>query len=159
PDGSIGLGTFGEVMVAGLTVEQAKEAIARHLAKKLDDFRSSKLKVEVAASNSKVFYLLTDFPGPGEQVYRFPCTGKETVLDGLSQVDGLRRAAAKKHVWITRSKETPTGGAAGCVLTVDWLAITRDGVTATNYQVLPGDRLHVKDEAPTTADVREGKLR
>src|SRR5262249_51102079 len=53
PDGSIGLGNLGEVMVTGLTVEQAKEAIARHLAKKLDDFRGNKLKVEVAASNSK----------------------------------------------------------------------------------------------------------
>jgi polysaccharide export outer membrane protein len=155
PDGSIGFGPLGEVMVAGLSVEQAKQAIARHLGKRLSDFQSNKLKVEVAAFNSKVFYVLTDFPGPGDQVYRFPCTGKETVLYALAQVDGLPRVAGKKQVWVARRR-----GAAGGpdqILTVDWLAIIRDGTTATNYPLHPGDRIHVKDEAPMTIEVQEGK--
>src|SRR5206468_7823610 len=111
------------VMVAGLTVEQAKQAIARQLAKKLDDFHGNKLKVEVAAFNSKVFYVITDFPGPGEQVFRFPCTGKETVLYALAQVDGLPRVAGKKHVWVSRRSEA--AGGTDRILTVDWLAILR----------------------------------
>jgi polysaccharide biosynthesis/export protein len=155
PDGSIDFGPRGEVMVAGLTVEQAKQAIARHLAKKLDDFRGNKLKVEVAAFNSKVFYVLTDFPGPGDQVYRFPCTGKETVLYALAQVDGLPRVAGKKHVWISRRSEA--AGGTDRILTVDWLAIIRDGTTATNYPLRAGDRVHVKDEAPMTTEVQAGK--
>src|SRR5262249_55054627 len=124
-----------------------------------DDLQKNKLKVEVAAFNSKVYYVLTDFPEKGEQVYRFPCTGKETVLDALAQVDGLPRVAAEKHIWISRCKETAAGGTAGCLLTVDWLAITRDGLTATNYQLQPGDRIFVKDEAPVTTEVRETMLR
>jgi RNA polymerase sigma factor (sigma-70 family) len=155
PDGSIGLGTLGDVMVSGLTVEQSKQAIARQLAKKLDHFQSSKLKVDVLAYNSKVYYVITDSPGPGEQVYRFPCTGTETVLFALAQVDGLPRVAGKKHVWIARRSDA-TGGTAR-ILTVDWLAIIRDGQTATNYPLHPGDRVYVRDEAPMTTEVQEGK--
>jgi polysaccharide biosynthesis/export protein len=155
PDGSIDFGPLGEVMVAGLTVEQAKQAIARHLGKRLSDFHSQQLKVAVAAFNSKFFYVLTDFPGPGEQVYRFPCTGKETVLYALAQVDGLPRVAGKKHVWVAR--HTEAAGGTDRILTVDWLAILREGTPATNYPLQAGDRVHVKDEAPMTTEVHEGK--
>ncbi len=33
------------------------------------------------------------------------------------------------------------------ILPVDWVAITQGGVTATNYQVLPGDRVFIAQDA------------
>jgi polysaccharide export outer membrane protein len=38
------------------------------------------------------------------------------------------------------------------VLPVDWKAITRCGETATNYQVLPGDRIYVLAKPLITVD-------
>jgi polysaccharide export outer membrane protein len=33
------------------------------------------------------------------------------------------------------------------VLPVDWKGITQDGLTATNYQLLPGDRIYIRSDA------------
>src|SRR5207248_499036 len=55
PDGTIGLGIYGSVFVAGMTIDQAKEAIAymlqtRQPKKTIDDIRKE-LFVDVAAYN------------------------------------------------------------------------------------------------------------
>jgi polysaccharide export outer membrane protein len=147
PDGTIGLGEYGSVTVTGLTLEQAKKAIADSLDKFLKDFDRQSVKVEVLAYNSKVYYVITDGANDTEQVYRFPITGSDTVLDALSQVDGLPQSAARRHVWIARPSQKD--GTAK-TLPVDWTAITQQGMAATNYQLIPGDRIYVKAEGPTT---------
>jgi hypothetical protein len=35
---------------------------------------------------------------------------------------------------------------------IDWRAITRDGVTTTNYQLFPGDRIYIKADDWIAAD-------
>jgi protein involved in polysaccharide export with SLBB domain len=138
PDGTVSLGSYGCVYVAGLTLAQAKLAIERHLTQYLSE---AEISIDVFAYNSKVYYVITDGAGFGMQVYRFPITGRETVLDAIGNIRGLPAVASKKRVWVAR----PAPACSGClqVLPVDWLAITRGGATGTNYQLFPGDRVYV----------------
>jgi RNA polymerase sigma factor (sigma-70 family) len=150
PDGTMGLGVYGSVPVTGLTTEQAAEAIARRLheagaAGRLgaEEVRR-KLKVEVTAYNSKFYYLITDLAGQGDQVYRLPITGADTVLDAIAQVDPGPAVGGGYRVWVERPP--PEGGTPAQVLTVDWKGMIQGGETRTNYVVLPGDRVHLQAE-------------
>jgi polysaccharide biosynthesis/export protein len=139
PDGTISLGGYGCVYVAGMTLAQAKGAIEAHLANYLD---RPQVSVDVFAYNSKVYYVIADGGGYGQLVYRFPITGNETVLDAIGNINGLPSVASRKKIWVAR----PAPAHWGCdqVLPVDWHAITQGGSTGTNYQLFPGDRIYVK---------------
>jgi polysaccharide export outer membrane protein len=155
PDGTIGLGIFGSVPLAGLTLDQARYAIAEKLKERNKDIDPDRLYVDVLAYNSKVYYVITDGAGFGEQVYRFPIQGSETVLDGLAQINGLPPVASKNHIWVAR--RCPGNGPCR-IMPVDWLGITQGGATATNYQIMPGDRIYVKADCWRTFDTRVAKV-
>jgi polysaccharide export outer membrane protein len=138
PDGTVGLGTYGAVRVAGLTLAEAKRAIEGHLSAFL---QRPEVAVDVLAYNSKVYYVIFDGGGAGQQVTRLPVTGNETVLDAISQLNGLTVVSSKHHIWIARPGEP--GAACDQILDVNWNAITTRGRTETNYQLLPGDRIYV----------------
>jgi len=147
-DGTINLGVYGAVFVDNMTVPQAKAAIEQHLSQFLVD---PEISLTVTGFNSKVYYLVLDGAGPGgDQILRVPMTGKTTVLDALAQVNGLPIQASKKHIWIARP--APAGSGQEMYLPVDYQRVTRVGDPATNYQVLPGDRLFVKANAPVKVD-------
>jgi polysaccharide export outer membrane protein len=93
----------------------------------------------VKASNSKVYYVITD-AGNGEQVTRLPHTGSETVLDAIAAVPGLAAEIGKYTIRIARPG---AAGAPHAILPVNWTAIVQHGVTTTNYQIMPGDRVYV----------------
>src|SRR5262249_15937612 len=118
PDGPVSLGIYGSVFVGGLTLDQAHEAIFQQLSLRLKEIKRSILNVDVLAYNSKVYYVITDGAGNGEQVYRFPITGSETVLDAVSQIVGLPPVASKKHIWVAR--RSLRDGDCGQILPVDW---------------------------------------
>lgn len=138
PDGTIGLGAHGDVFVAGQPMPVAKRMIEAHLGQ---FFVNPEVTLDVGGYNSKVFYIITDGAGSGQQVYRFPVTGNETVLDAMSQIGGLGPVSSQKRIWVAR----PTPGEMCCrqTLPVNWKAITQVGDTSTNYQLLPGDRIFV----------------
>ena len=140
PDGTVNLGTYGAVHVAGLTLAEAKQAIETHLAQHLEE---PEISVDVFAYNSKVFYVITEGAGFGDNVTRIPVTGNETVLDAIASIGGLSQLSSKK-LWISR----PAPNEIGCeqILPVDWQSITRGATTATNYQLLPGDRLFIAED-------------
>jgi polysaccharide export outer membrane protein len=145
PDGTVNLGTYGSVYVTGLTVPQATEAIRQHLANYVEE---TLISVDVLAYNSKVFYVITEGAGLGDNMLSFPITGNETVLDAITQIQGLSRVSSK-DIWIARpSPDT------GCfqVLPVDWQDIVRNADTDTNYQVLPGDRIFIRQDHLIAAD-------
>lgn len=144
PDGSINLRQYGVVPVAGKTVTEARIAIQKHLAHYLD---SPELSVDVLAYNSKVYYVITQGAGLGDNVRRLPVTGNETVLDAIANVNGLSQLSSKK-IWIAR----PAPNHFGCeqILPVDWDAVTQGGQTGTNYQVLPGDRVFIAEDKVIT---------
>jgi protein involved in polysaccharide export with SLBB domain len=153
PDGTVSLGIYGSVYVAGMTLEQTKGTLERHLATQI--YRPE-INVDVLAYNSKTYYIITDGAGAGEQVFRFACTGNETVLDALSQINGLPTVSSKKHIWIARPAPPELGQ--DQVLDVDWDGIVRRGQTTTNYQILPGDRIYVRADHLVTFDTCVAKL-
>jgi|LakMenEpi03Aug12_release.lakeMendotaPanAssembly.Ray.scaffolds.fasta_scaffold04960_16 polysaccharide export outer membrane protein len=152
PDGTINLGTYGTVYVTGLTLEQAKAAIEKHLAQHLD---APLVSVDVFSYNSKVYYVVTEGAGFGDQIARFPVTGNETVLDAVSQINGLSRLSSK-DIWIARP--APSGVGCDQILPVDIDAILKGGSTATNYQVLPGDRVFIAQDQWVAFDSIVGKV-
>ena len=151
PDGTVTLGAYGTVSVVGMTVPEARKAIEQHLAQYLDE---PEISLEVYAYNSKVYYVITQGAGLGDGVYRFPVTGNETVLDAISQINGLQQVSSKR-IWIARPTEDP------CVmqvLPVNWEQITAQGIAATNYQVFPGDRIFVAEDRLVALDTAVAKL-
>jgi polysaccharide biosynthesis/export protein len=138
PDGTISLGTYGCVYVAGMTLNQAKCRIEEHLAR---FFLNPQVAVDVFAYNSKKFYVILDGGGFGMQVFPFPSTGNETVLDAISNINGLAPVSSLRRIWVARP--SPCGHPCDQVLPVDWLAIVKGGSTCTNYQLFPGDRVYV----------------
>ncbi len=155
PDGTISLGIYGSVEVRGMTLDQAKEAIARTLSSRIKLFNNDPeaarkvLSVDVLAYNSKFYYIVTDGGGYGEQVIRFPITGSETVLDAISQIGGLSSVASKQNIWVAR---TTSGHPGMQTLPVDWCGIVQRGDVTTNYQMMPNDRIYVKAKALITFD-------
>lgn len=147
PDGTIRLGLYGSVYVAGMTLDEAKAAVESHLTKYL---QKPEVSVDVFAYNSKVFYVITDGGGFGEQVIPLPAMGNETVLDAMSKVGGLPAVASKKRIWVARP--APAGHGPDQTLAVNWNAIVQGANTTTNYQIYPGDRVYVMAEPLVTAD-------
>lgn len=139
PDGTINLGTYGKVYVAGLTLDDARAAIEEHLRSFLDE---PQISLDVVAFNSKFYYIITEGAGLGDGIARVTATGNETVLDAISNVNGLNRVSSKR-IWIAR----PAPGGIGCdqVLPVDWDEITKGAATATNFQIFPGDRIFIAE--------------
>ena len=138
-DGTINLGNYGQVRVVGLTVDQARAVIEQQLSR---FFVKPEISLVVTGYNSKVYYVVFDGAGYGQQLYRQPITGNETVLDAIADIRGLPAQASLHRVWVVRP--APPGAPCDQVLPVDWPAVVACGRTATNYQLLPGDRLHVE---------------
>lgn len=156
PDGTVQIGVYGSVCVAGMTIEEARHAIAILIAerikyKDLKDEPKAKhieavlleLVVDVIAYRSKFYYVIADGGGPGEQVVPILVTGNDTVLDAIGKVGGLPPQACKKKIWVARAanKLHPHE-----MLPVDWKAITMRGQKETNYQLFCGDRIYVNSD-------------
>lgn len=137
PDGTVSLGVYGSVHVAGMTLAEVKTAIEGHLTQFIHE---PEVSTDVLAYNSKVYYVITDGGGFGETVVRLPCTGNETVLDAIANIQGLSQVSSRK-IWVARP--APAGAQTAQVLDVNWREITKEGITTTNYQLLPGDRIYI----------------
>jgi len=159
PDGTVNLGVYGSVPVSGLTTDQARDAVRKHVYEQLktlnvttggkttpapDDPNKLFVVVDVVGYNSKAYYVITDGAGFGEQIFRFPIQGHETVLDALSNINGLPSVGSKSHIWVAR--RTPHANQPEQILPVDYVGITQHGHTPSNYQLLPGDRVYVQAE-------------
>jgi len=152
PDGKVNLGTYGRVRVVGMTIEEAQAAVRMHLSQQLED---PEIALDVLGYNSKVFYVITQGAGLGDQVVILPAKGNETVLDAIGQIQGLQSNSSTR-MWIARPGYNRNGG--DQILPVDWLAVTQRGDIKTNYQILPGDRLYVSEDKLVAFDTAFGKL-
>ena len=151
PDGTITLGSYGQVSVVGKTLNHAKADIEAYLSQHLED---PEISLNVFSYNSKVYYIVIQGAGLGDGVYRFPITGNETVLDAIAQIQGLEQVSSKK-IWIARPSQA-TGDVK--ILPVDWFAVTERGSAQTNYQILPGDRVFVAEDKLVAFDTQIAKL-
>lgn len=149
PDGTVRLGIYGSVPVVGLTLPQAKGVLEQHLSQFLDN---PEIAVDVLSYNSKVYYIILEGAGLGDTMARFPITGNETVLDALTNVNGTSQISSN-HIWIARPSRTGQPQ----ILPVDYVAITKQGVPTTNYQLLPGDRLFIAEDRRVRFDTVLGK--
>ena len=152
PDGTVNLGTYGSVYVSGLTIPEAKQTIEEHLAEFLEE---PEVFLDILAFNSKVYYIVTEGGGFGDNVVRVPVTGNETVLDAISAIRGLSQVSSKK-IWIARPAPNGVGGEQ--ILPVDWNDITRGASTATNYQLMPGERLFIAEDKLIALDAFVGRV-
>lgn len=132
-DGTIDLGKYGRVIVAGLTLEMTENLIARTIV----DFgeKSTGVNVRLLEPVSK-FYVLGEVNSPGS----YPLEGNETVLDGILTAGGLTSGAAPCKILLARPTDV-----CSCRITlpVCYREITQLGDTRTNYQLKPGDRIFV----------------
>ena len=94
--------------------------------------------VDVAAYNSKFYYVITDGAGLGDQVVKLPIAGGETVLDAISEIGGLGTSSTR-DIWVARPSADHGGYEQR--LPINWDAIVKKGITATNYQLFPNDRI------------------
>ena len=132
-DGTISLGYYGQIHVAGLTLVEIENKIRQHLKQYVEN---PQVYVDVASFNSKVYYVL----GQVQQQGRLPITGRETVLDALTLAGGLTNFAAYDKIHVARPNP---GGGCDQILWVDYRAMAFCGDTRTNYQLVPGDRVVV----------------
>lgn len=138
PDGTVSLGVYGSIPVAGRTLDEVTMMVADVL--RNEGEQDPQVHVDVLAYNSKVIYVIQDGAGFGQEVTRLPWTGNETVLDAVAQVQGLSEVSSKQ-IWVARP--APSGTREAQILDVHWEAIAREGITTTNYQLAPGDRIYV----------------
>ena len=148
PDGTINLGTYGQVRVDFDTVAEARKAIQDKLNA---FFFEPEVAVDVYAYNSKVYYVILKRADQGDTIQRFPITGNETALDALAQMSGLAGLSEAK-IWIAR----PDPKGENLQIEVDWDRAPKNG-GAANPQVLPGDRIfiegaHFKPDSPISAN-------
>ena len=117
PDGTIGLGAYGSVHVAGLTLAEVRAGDRGAPGPRVPAPRGERGR---AAFNSKLYYVILDGGGAGQQVVRLPFTGNETVLDAIAQVNGLPPVSSKRRD--LGGPARPPMDQADQVLPVDWQA-------------------------------------
>jgi polysaccharide export outer membrane protein len=66
------------------------------------------------------------------------------ILDAVGALQRSPRELARMDLWVVRRE----AGGKVRVLPVDWVGITQWGKTATNYQILDGDRLFLQARPP-----------
>lgn len=152
PDGTVNLRYYGTVHVAGMSLMEAKLAIEKHLSHYLN---SPVVSMDVVAYNSKSYYVITQGAGNGDSVRKIPITGNETVIDAISQIGGMSQLSSQ-DIWIAR----PAPGDYACEqrLPVDWAAISSGASTATNYQIMPNDRVFIVQDNFTATSNWIGRI-
>jgi hypothetical protein len=150
PDGTVHVGIYGSVLVAGLTIEEARREIARLIEKRVkpkkgEDGKEIPLEEEVSVDvldfASKYCYLVVNGAGFGEAVIRIAINGSDTVLDVVGKIGGLPPQSSLKKMWLARANHGHN-----FVLPIDWCGITQRGEVVTNYQIFPRDRIYVKPD-------------
>ncbi len=133
PTGTIAIGAYGRLNVAGLTLKQIRTAIIDQLAPQA----KVEVQVNVIGYNSKYYYVIATGK-ENETVSRVLDTGGDTVVAAVLHA-GLAESAIKGRVYVA-VRSSPTWD----ILEVDWRAITQEGKTETNYLLQAGDRVYVE---------------
>src|SRR5262249_26371144 len=134
PDGTIQLGRYGRLFVAGKPIEMIEAEVNDLIKGKVAD--AGPIVVRLVTRDSKVYYVLGEVNAPGS----FPLKGRETVLDAIISAGGLTSNAQRKGIILVRPTVPES-----CreVLPVAYNAIVQLGDTKTNYQIKAGDRVYV----------------
>jgi protein involved in polysaccharide export with SLBB domain len=134
PDGTVQLGRYGQLLVAGKTIPQIETDARALIEAQTKD--AGPITARLVTRVSKVYYVLGEVNAPGA----FPLQGRETVLDAILAAGGLNDKASRQ--FITLARPTPADGCR-VVLPVCYNEIVQLGDTSTNYQIAAGDRIYV----------------
>ncbi len=134
PDGTINLGKYGHLVVAGKTVPEIETMVRAAVQVQTKD--AGFISVRLVSRQSKVYYVVGDVNSPGV----FQLNGRETVLDGLMAAGGLTDNASRDNIILSRPTRP---NCCRVVLPVCFREIVQLGDTTTNYQLAPGDRIYV----------------
>ena len=143
PDGSIDLGKYGRLFVAGRPITEIETAIqqaVRLSEKTKNNTDPGFIDVRLVSRTSKNYYVLGEVNTPGS----FPVIGRETVLDAIIAAGGVTDRASLENVALSRPSRP---GYPRTVMPVCYPAIVQLGDTTTNYQMRPGDRIFVPSKA------------
>lgn len=133
-DGTIDLGEYGRIIVAGMTLEQIEDAVIVRI-ESIEKKRHA-INVRLLEANAAQVYVLGEVGSPAA----YPLVGRETVLDAILLAGGLTSRASPCDIVLVR----PTNPCdCRVVLPVCYRQITQMGDTTTNYQLQPGDRIYV----------------
>ena len=158
-DGTINLGRYGQLVVAGQTVPQIEADIRGQIQTYLalqprrparpgaapepgaeprlpEPGEVGPITVRVVTRVSKVYYVLGEVNAPGA----LTLNGRETVLDGILAAGGLTDRASRRNIILSRPTHPDS---CRVVLPICYNEIVQLGDTATNYQLAPGDRIYV----------------
>jgi hypothetical protein len=133
-DGTIQLGVYGAVLVAGKTVGQIEAEVNERIRAQTKD--AGPITVRLVTRDSKVYYVLGEVNAPGA----FPLRGRETVLDGIVAAGGLTGGGSRRNIILSRPTRPDS---CRIVLPVCYSNIVQLGDTTTNYQLQAGDRIYV----------------
>ncbi len=158
-DGTIELGAYGRLQVAGMSAEeiqgrvqqavttqevakeQSRVALAAHRSKGLgvpiEDSEPVDYGVTVRLVNkdSTLYYVMGEVNAPGS----YPLVGHETVLDAVIAAGGLSDRSNDHKIILTR----PQPGQDALIVPICYQQILQLGDVSTNYQLMPGDRIYV----------------
>ena len=94
PDGTIQLGKYGRLQVAGKTVDEIEAAVKAQI----DTKEAEVFTVRVVTRQSKVYYVLGEVNAPGA----YQLSGRETVLDAVLAAGGLTGRASRDNIILDR---------------------------------------------------------
>jgi len=134
PDGHIRLGDFGRVYISGMTVDEAREVIEKKLG---EYFENPKIALNIHAHKSKVYYIIVEGNGTGDNITRYPWNGSENVLDAIAQQKDLLIRTDTK-IWIARPADDKFQ-----ILNIDWAKLKSGEIPPRRYRLNPGDRIFV----------------
>ncbi len=134
PDGTINLGRYGWVVVAGKTLDRIEAEVQAAVLAQTKD--AGPITVRLVTRASKVYYVLGEVNAPGA----FPLQGRETVLDAIQAAGGLNNRASRKNITLSRPTKP---NSCRVVLPICYNEIVQLGDTSTNYQIAAGDRIYV----------------
>ncbi len=173
-DGTIDLGGYGRMQVAGMSVEAiqagVQEIVARTEAQKMasriglashsnldptDEKPDLGIAVRLISTESGSVYVMGEVNAPGF----YPITGSETALDAIITAGGLSDRANEHKIILTRPRiaDEPR-----LILPICYQRILQLGDVSTNYQLQPGDRIYIPsmtfwEDFKSSANIHGGK--
>ncbi len=133
-DGTVDLGRFGRLRVAGLTIEAIEAAVANQVYSISGEEVS--INVQLIEANAAKIYVLGAVGSPGA----YDLKGNETVLDAILLAGGLTSKASPCDILMARPTDPCE---CRVVQRICFRQITQMGDVSTNYQLQPGDRIVV----------------
>jgi protein involved in polysaccharide export with SLBB domain len=133
-DGTIDLGKYGRLTVAGLRVEEIEAMV--NAAVRAEERDASEFDVRLINPQSAVYYVLGDVNSPGV----YPLIGRETALDAIMAAGGLSDRGSRCDIVLSRPSLPDD---CRTILPICYDHIVQLGDTSTNYQIAPGDRIFV----------------